>query len=918
MLAKISSGASGIREYLETGRKAGREYDRDLIDERIPMDGDIDLMDDTINSIQTMQEGDSRYLHISLSFAEKFTESENPGPGQINLAMMQKALQQYKNDLMAGYDPNEFVFYAEAHIPKVTHDVHAKTGEVIERLPHIHIVIPKVNIATGKYLDPIGYGDYNLSFHDAIQEKINNDFGFKSPDDAPRQNKPEPALNRHTERPAPTTVKDIHETFNLAAEQGQFKTLDDVEKFAKQFGDTRIRKGKDGDYVNVKPEWAARGINLSKFTPEKLKVINKNKNDIDSDSLNKERNIQKTAETVKHWRERRSLEVRYVSSKARRAAYKALDEKGKKEWLEQRQNQSKATLLRKLNEGIYGKTVNRKDGRDKPDVGNDDRTKFDDHQTFHTDSIQFGKPGNKYPGTRNDLSGNSKINPASSSRTGRVTKNDLGEISHDTKKYRGYKPRVAKVGSLPPPQRIHRLSNLSELGVVRIDDEPEMLLPSHVPGNVGIEQTASDDGLRRPDVGPTTGGINFEQSELAASIQQIGKRQATCLSLLTQSKAALKGLDGIQLKPDAINLATRGIQSALAKDVQRLSQTAKNPERQKSVIETFKPNDKSVISDQRLKADTSPALVLAAAQRLYGINPDDYAIGAGKDGTPRIFHDNKQYNLGDFFTKHLGKTWQETRPVLVDCYHQTLSDALPPPDQALWVTFNEWRSQSYLHRNEAKEVLRESLRKETLAAREHYKAQKTAAYQSKGQERHTLLAEARANRIDAMERIAKSRKEGYEELKAPGRNAEYRMFLNSLAENGDLVALAELRRIAKIKPEKKERDFINGTNGKTTLPLPNYSINAQGDVVYKDKGIAVVKDSRDGVQVLNAEERAYDLALKVAISRYGSTLTLNGDQLFKQQMLEAAKRSGMKLTLRDSDSMLKAPIRVNYDKDIER
>src|SRR5699024_389518 len=185
-------------------------------------------------------------------------------------------------------------------------------------------------------------------------------------------------------------------------------------------------------------------------------------------------------------------------------------------------------------------------------------------------------------------------------------------------------------------------------------------------------------------------------------------------------------------------------------------------------------------------------------------------------------------------------------------------------------------------------------------------------------ERHTLLAEARANRLDAMERIANARKEGYEELKAPGRNAEYRMFLTSLAENGDLVALAELRRIAKISPEVKDKDFINGAKDQTTLPLPNYSIDAKGDVIYKDKGTAVVKDSRDGVQVLNTEARAYDLALKVAISRYGSTLTLNGDQLFKQQMLEAAKRSGMKLTLRDSDSMLKAPIRVNHDKGMER
>lgn len=55
MLARVSAAVSGIREYLEKGRKKGREYDRDLVDDRIALAGDIDLMDDTINEIQTKQ-----------------------------------------------------------------------------------------------------------------------------------------------------------------------------------------------------------------------------------------------------------------------------------------------------------------------------------------------------------------------------------------------------------------------------------------------------------------------------------------------------------------------------------------------------------------------------------------------------------------------------------------------------------------------------------------------------------------------------------------------------------------------------------------------------------------------------------------------------------------------------------------------
>src|SRR5690554_1981401 len=111
MLARIGAGASGIRDYLEKGRKKGREYDRDLIDERLPLMGDIELMDSVIDSIQTKQECDSRYLHISLSFAEDFSHTDEPKDGQISLEKIKKTVEQYRSDLMAGYEQEEYVFY---------------------------------------------------------------------------------------------------------------------------------------------------------------------------------------------------------------------------------------------------------------------------------------------------------------------------------------------------------------------------------------------------------------------------------------------------------------------------------------------------------------------------------------------------------------------------------------------------------------------------------------------------------------------------------------------------------------------------------------------------------------------------------------------------------------------------------------
>jgi len=723
-IATIGSGSGGIREYLESGRKKGREYDRDLIDERIPLIGDIDLMDDTIKSIETLQKGDSKYLHISLSFAEKFTNSNNPEPGEINLDLMQKALSQYKEDLMAAYEPDEYVFYAEAHIPKVTHDIHAQTGELIERLPHIHIVIPLRNIATDNYMNPLGYGEMNIPFHHAIQEKINNDFGFKSPDDSKRINKDESILDRHVEKPAPTNVKELKEVFNKAAENGQFKTINDVLKMANEYGETRIRKGKDGDYVNLKPSWSARGINLKEYTPEKLNEINQS---LDKHVFaNKENKKIEYENKVKEWKEKKSLEVRYVSSKTRREYYKGLDEEQKKEWLTEKVNQSKIeinkTLYKVENERINKRTTDPKVNRNQPSFRELDRTEHDNHYTLRTNSNDVRERGRE---PHKNLSNDTRPDSTFTERNQRNQRTYIGE--HNDQKNIN-KPSIGKVGKRPPANRIYRVSNMSQLGMVVIEEQPEVLLSGNVPVHVGEQQTSNIAGLRR--TGNRGGRINA--TELSKSIQQIGANQAKYLSLLTQSKSYLEKIKENKNHINPRNISSSRIKSVLESDVLRFSKNQKNLERQKTVIQSFKPIQQSKSLDQKIKNDSSPALVLKVAHEKYGINPEDYSIGTGKDGTPRIFHENKQFNLGDFFTKHLEKTWEEARPILINCYNETLADGLPEPDKKLWTSFNDWRSQSLKDRTEKRKMLSEKLRDETLKIRKEYQTQKAKAYLVRG------------------------------------------------------------------------------------------------------------------------------------------------------------------------------------------
>jgi hypothetical protein len=84
------------------------------------------------------------------------------------------------------------------------------------------------------------------------------------------------------------------------------------------------------------------------------------------------------------------------------------------------------------------------------------------------------------------------------------------------------KPNIAGVGRVPPPESHNRLRTLSQLGVVRIDQGSEMLLPGHVPGDVEQQGAAANNWMRR-DVSGTRSGITPLQT---AAEKYIAEREA--------------------------------------------------------------------------------------------------------------------------------------------------------------------------------------------------------------------------------------------------------------------------------------------------------------------------------------------------------------------------------------------------------
>ncbi|EPL2317775.1 molybdopterin-guanine dinucleotide biosynthesis protein MobB, partial [Klebsiella pneumoniae] len=102
MLIRVSGYNNGGKEYLEEGRKNGRELSRDELDERVILDGDLGLTQMVYQQIPN--KGQERYATFTLSFRE----DEIPNETLLEIT------KEFKQFLMYAYEEDEYNFYAEA------------------------------------------------------------------------------------------------------------------------------------------------------------------------------------------------------------------------------------------------------------------------------------------------------------------------------------------------------------------------------------------------------------------------------------------------------------------------------------------------------------------------------------------------------------------------------------------------------------------------------------------------------------------------------------------------------------------------------------------------------------------------------------------------------------------------------------
>ncbi|WP_239686294.1 MULTISPECIES: LPD7 domain-containing protein [Serratia] len=254
MLIRVSGYNDGVKEYLEEGIKNGRDFTREELDERVILYGDLALTEMVYQQIP--DNGQDRYITMTLSFRED----------EVSFDTLHAITKETRQFLMYAYEDEEYNFYAEAHIPKLKEIQDKKTGGMIERKPHIHIVIPKKNLLSGRMFDPVGsnFGQ-SVKYLESFQEYINQKYKLASPREHVRVDPTSAAdvLSRYKGDDFRSKNQDFKKQLVADVIEKNIASRADFYQHVTSFGDTKIRnKGKDNEYIAVKLPGDAKFTNL--------------------------------------------------------------------------------------------------------------------------------------------------------------------------------------------------------------------------------------------------------------------------------------------------------------------------------------------------------------------------------------------------------------------------------------------------------------------------------------------------------------------------------------------------------------------------------------------------------------------------------------------------------------------------------
>ncbi|ECY7784946.1 TPA: hypothetical protein G8R56_004912 [Salmonella enterica] len=333
MIIRVRGYNDGFGDYLRAGKKQGVTLHRDELDKRLILHGDLSITEQVVNAMPN--NGDDRYLHITLGFKEDYISNE----------LLKTVIDEFRSKLFNAYDEDEYVFYAEAHLPKIKSVLNESTGEMEDRKPHIHIIVPKINMCDGSYLSPVGFYPHNERYIESIQESINTKYGLQSPRDNRRLNITEISdfISRYKGDIFKSDAKGVKQELLSTILSADNITYDTFIHDLKKNGVVKVRKGISGDYLNLKKTGSPKGVNLKEFvfSPEFINLSKSEKLNYLSlqvttrtDEKKKQDEMNDTI-LLEYWLKLRSYEIKYLHPNSKEFKnYKQMDDQSKQEIIE--------------------------------------------------------------------------------------------------------------------------------------------------------------------------------------------------------------------------------------------------------------------------------------------------------------------------------------------------------------------------------------------------------------------------------------------------------------------------------------------------------------------------------------------------------------------------------------------------------
>ncbi|MGL4188084.1 MAG: hypothetical protein ACRCTM_04285 [Sphaerotilus sulfidivorans] len=198
MIIRLQEDSASLPRYLRMGRRLDNDWIRDEKDRRLILRGHLTLLERALCHDPVVQ-------HMVLSFAEDHVPAET----------LESIVQSLEEFLFCAYESDEYLWYVEAHLPRLKSRIDEDTGSSRLRYPHLHVAIWLRNLQTGRSLRPLGHVRSQIPYLDAFQESINIRHGLISPkqrrgDGHDRKRHPNSVAPSPVEpHPAPVSIPDL-------------------------------------------------------------------------------------------------------------------------------------------------------------------------------------------------------------------------------------------------------------------------------------------------------------------------------------------------------------------------------------------------------------------------------------------------------------------------------------------------------------------------------------------------------------------------------------------------------------------------------------------------------------------------------------------------------------------------------------